>query len=70
MAIPKIIYLILSLGFIFFIYLLFTQPQNALHYAEVFFRAIFKLISALFLGIYRVLEALTRAIASLFKRRR
>jgi len=67
--IPKIVILIAGLAFVFYIYLLFTQPQNALHYAEVFFRAIFKLVSVLLLGIYRVLEALTKAIAGLFKRR-
>jgi hypothetical protein len=55
---------------VFYIYLLFTQPQNALHYAEVVFTALFKIIAGIFYVVYKVLEALVRLIARLFKRRR
>jgi hypothetical protein len=69
-GIGKIIFYGLMLFAVFYVYLLFTQPQNALHYAEVMFTAIFKIISGIFYVVYKVLEALVKLIARLFKRRR
>jgi hypothetical protein len=53
----------------FSIYLLFTQPQNFLYYAEIFFRAIFIVISFLARIIIKFIVVIFNFIKSLFGRR-
>jgi len=54
---------------VFYIYLLFTQPQNALYYVSIFFTAVFRVIMKIFYVVYKVLEALINFIVRLFKKK-
>lgn len=52
----------------FSLYLLFTQPQNFFHYAEIVIVALGRILILLFTGIFKILEALVKFIMRLFKR--
>jgi len=54
---------------VFFIYLLFTQPQNALYYAEKFFVIIGKIIMFFVVGLARACVALFKGLSNLFRGR-
>jgi hypothetical protein len=50
---------------VFFIYLLFTQPQNALYYLERFFVT----LATIFGFVFKIIYALAKGIVNLFRRR-
>jgi bacteriorhodopsin len=59
----------LILFMVFFIYLIFTQPKNALYYAERFFVIAFKVVSFLFIGLFNFGVAVGRGIKNMVNRK-
>jgi hypothetical protein len=55
---------------VFFIYLLFTQPNNALYYAEKVITVVGKILWYLVLGIVKVITGIANFIGNLIRRKR
>ena len=55
---------------VFFIYLLFTQPSNALYYAEKIITVVGKIIWYFFIGISKVIMGIVNFISNAVRRRK
>jgi cell shape-determining protein MreC len=53
----------------FFVYLLFTQPQNAMYYLERIVTVIAKIFYGIVLVLYKIVEGIVNFFINLFRRK-
>ena len=68
LGIGHIIELAVVLLLVFWVYLLFTQPQNALYVAERILTAVWRVLYTLLRGLYVIINSIVKLIARLIKR--